>query len=459
MFESTYLVLSPSAQGTELTFAALVAFRLIYYIAPLFLAEFLLALHEVVTANPITSHVFRASLRWSTSLAPTLLAGITFMAGVLLLVSGATPAIPGRLEWLQDIVPLPLMEMSHFLGSVAGVLPLVLARGIQRQLDAAYLLSVLLVIVGVVASLLKGGDYEEALVLGLILLIFLPSRSLFYRKASLFADRFTPGWLLAIGAAFAAITWILLFSYKHMEYAGTEWWTFALEGDIARSLRAQVGIACTCLLVGTMYLLRAGKSQPPAPEAGHLQQIDAIIVQSSETQSNLAYLSGKHFFFSEGGSGFIMFGKGSRSWVSMGDPVCPQDEFAELVWRFREQCDREGVHPVFYEVSKEHLYVYLELGLTILKLGEEAIVDLQRFSLEGASRKNFRNTKNSLEKHGCSFSVHPAAEVKTLLPELAVVSDSWLNHKNTREKRFSLGFLMRTTLPTFQWRWCGRRER
>lgn len=364
--------------------------------------------------------------------------------------------------------PFSRIALSSFIGNAfANTLGFAFISGSSVKfrlytawgLDAAYLLSVLLVIVGVVASLLKGGDYEEALVLGLILLIFLPSRSLFYRKASLFADRFTPGWLLAIGAVFAAITWILLFSYKHMEYAGTEWWTFALEGDIARSLRAQVGIACTCLLVGTMYLLRAGKSQPPAPEAGHLQQIDAIIVQSSETQSNLAYLSGKHFFFSEGGSGFIMFGKGSRSWVSMGDPVCPQDEFAELVWRFREQCDREGVHPVFYEVSKEHLYVYLELGLTILKLGEEAIVDLQRFSLEGASRKNFRNTKNSLEKHGCSFSVHPAAEVKTLLPELAVVSDSWLNHKNTREKRFSLGFLMRTTLPTFQWRWCGRRER
>ncbi len=439
VFESTYLVLSPSAQAAELTFAGLVAFRLIYYIAPLLLAGLLLALHEVVTAYPITGPALRASLRWSSNLAPTLLAGITFTAGILLLVSGATPAAPGRLEWLQDVVPLPLMEMSHFLGSVVGVLLLVLARGIQRRLDAAYLLSVLLVIAGIVISLLKGGDYEEALVLGLILLIFLPSRSLFYRKASLFADRFTPGWLLAIVAVMAAITWILLFSYKHMEYAGTEWWDFALKADISRSLRAQVGIACTCLLLGAVYLLRAGKAKLPEPQEEHLRQIDAIVAQSPETQSNLAYLPDKHFFFSESGGGFIMFGKGGRSWVSMGDPVCPQDEFAELVWRFREQCDREGVHPVFYEVGKGHLYVYLELGLTVLKLGEEAIVELQRFSLDGASRKNFRNTKNSLEKHGCTFTVHPASEVGTLLPELAAVSNSWLDHKNTREKRFSLG--------------------
>lgn len=439
VFESTYLVLSPSAQGTELTFAGLVAFRLIYYIAPLLLAGFFLALHEVVTAYPITGPVLRASLRWSSNLAPALLAGITFAAGVLLLVSGATPAAPGRLEWLQDIVPLPLMEMSHFLGSVAGVLLLVLARGIQRRLDAAYLLSVLLVIAGIAASLLKGGDYEEALILGLILLIFLPSRALFYRKASLFADRFTLGWLLAIVAVLAATTWILLFSYQHLEYAGTEWWDFALQADISRSLRAQVGIACTCLLVGAFYLLRAGKARPPEPQEEYLQRVDAIVAQSPETQSNLAYLPDKHFFFNESGDGFVMFGKGSRSWVSMGDPVCRQDEFAELVWRFREQCDREGVHPVFYEVSKEYLYVYLELGLTVLKLGEEAIVDLQRFSLDGASRKNFRNTKNSLEKHGCSFTVHPASEVLALLPELAAVSNSWLEHKNTREKRFSLG--------------------
>lgn len=61
VFESTYLVLSPSAQGTKPTFAALVAFRLIYYIAPLLLAGFLLALHEVVTAYPITGSAFHVS--------------------------------------------------------------------------------------------------------------------------------------------------------------------------------------------------------------------------------------------------------------------------------------------------------------------------------------------------------------------------------------------------------------
>ena len=51
-----------------------------------------------------------------------------------------------------------------------------------------------------------------------------------------------------------------------------------------------------------------------------------------------------------------------------------------------------------------------------------------------------RRFHNQLQKQGVTFHCLPPAEVPPLLPELKKISDAWLADKNTREKRFSLGF-------------------
>ena len=65
----------------------------------------------------------------------------SLLAGVVLLASGATPAAPGRVPVLERWIPLPLIEVSHLLGSLIGVALLLLARALQQRLDAAYFLS------------------------------------------------------------------------------------------------------------------------------------------------------------------------------------------------------------------------------------------------------------------------------------------------------------------------------
>ena len=69
----------------------------------------------------------------------------------------------------------------------------------------------------------------------------------------------------------------------------------------------------------------------------------------------------------------------------MGDPVGPQDVRRELAWELRELADRHGASAVFYEVGAEDLPIYLDLGLRLRKLGEEARVPLAGFSLEGGA--------------------------------------------------------------------------
>ena len=155
-------------------------------------------------------------------------------------------------------------------------------------------------------------------------------------------------------------------------------------------------------------------------------------------RASLALLGDKAIVFG-GERAFLMCGVERRSWVARGGRVGPEDERVELAWRFRELVDEHDGWTVFYQVRPESLPLYLDLGLTLLKLGESARVPLAEFSLEGRHWKSVRHSLRDLEKEGCRFAVVPAADVPVLLPELERVSTEWLGTKQTREKGFSLG--------------------
>ncbi|MFZ1748052.1 MAG: phosphatidylglycerol lysyltransferase domain-containing protein, partial [Nitrospirales bacterium] len=100
-----------------------------------------------------------------------------------------------------------------------------------------------------------------------------------------------------------------------------------------------------------------------------------------------------------------------------------------------------------------------DMGLALLKLGEEARVDLREFSLEGRNRKELRYAYRRSAKEGALFEVVPANQVNGIMEELRQVSDEWLKEKNTAEKGFSVGQFSEVYLSQFDCaviRWEGR---
>jgi phosphatidylglycerol lysyltransferase len=124
----------------------------------------------------------------------------------------------------------------------------------------------------------------------------------------------------------------------------------------------------------------------------------------------------------------------------MGDPVGEQAAFDELLYQFLEQADLYDAKAVFYQASAEWLPSYLDLGLSLFKLGEEARVDLSTFSLQGKQHDAQRRARNKFGKLGYQFDILSESAVDVALPVLRRISDAWLLNKNTREKGFSLGF-------------------
>jgi len=342
-------------------------------------------------------------------------------------------------EWLDRIFPLTLLELSHFLGSLAGAALLLLARGLQQRLDGAWMLSGGILWIGMFLSLIKGGDYEEAFILGCLLAALLPSRPYFYRKTQLSSQTFSWSWSVAILIVLVSTTWLGMFSYKHLDYSHELWWHFSLYGNASRFLRANVGAVGLVLLISLRLLLRPARIVPGLPSPAEVEEAFGISRSQTKTYAYLSTLGDKHLLFSADRKAFIMYGVEGRTWVSMGDPVGDREAWVELAWRFKEDCDRSAAWPVFYQVDPENIPLYLDLGLSLLKLGEDARVPLAGFSLEGKSRKGLRYAYNHGVKDGCSFEVVPASEVGPLLPALKAISDEWMATKRTREKGFSLG--------------------
>jgi phosphatidylglycerol lysyltransferase len=440
VFETVIVLMLSARLPAAQTFAALLGYRALYYWLPLGAAALLLGAQEILRKQERLGVFVRLFERWVSPMVPQVFAFAAFIGGAILLFSGTTPAVAQRIVFLKKLVPLLFLELSHFIASVAGMGLLLLGRGLQRRLDAAWHLTVALLIIGIAASLIKGFDYEEAMALFVVLVAIWPTRRHFYRTASLFSQPFNAGWIAAILIILGSATWLGFYSYRHVKYAESLWWRFAFNGNASRFLRATVGVVVFGLFFAAARLLRPTSPQPTESGPQELEKAHTIVRNSVEVTANLALLGDKRFLFDQQGDAFIMYAVQGRSWIAMGDPVGLDLRWPDLIWRFRELSDHYGGRTVFYEIGHAHLHLYLDLGLSLLKLGEEARVPLKTFSLEGSTRKGLRYTKHKLEKEGCRFEVMQPESVTTHLAELKTISDAWLTYKSNREKGFSLGF-------------------
>lgn len=440
------LLLAPWLPGDQVL-GSVLAFRLAYYLLPMVAAVALFLAFELAQRRGMLARARVLAAQAVPELVPRALAVATFTAGAVLLLSGATPAAPGRIERLGELLPLSFAEISHLLASVSGVGLLLLARAVQQRMDAAYFATLALLAGGALASLGKGLDWEEASLLLLAAVALAPCRRYFYRRSSLLAQSFSPAWIAGIAGVLLATAFVIALAYRKVEYAHELWWQFAADANAPRSLRA---LAVGTLALGAFALTRLLRPAPPVaalPGPRELDRAAALASAAPRASAHLALLGDKRLLFHEGGEGFLMYGVHGRGWVSMGDPVSSSpDVRRELAWRFREEADRHGGAAIFYEVGGEDLPLYLDLGLQPRKIGEEARVDLAGFSLEGRARARLRQALRRMDRDGGRFELVPAAGVPPLLDELARVSDEWLARKNTREKRFSLGCFDRAYL-------------
>lgn len=438
VFEAMMLLGLPQVDK-EVLLGTLLMFRCLYYFLPLSIGMLLLGAHEGGQRQTEFEKLSKTVSMVGRLVTPRLIGTAVLIGGAILLFSGATPALQERMAILKLFVPLPFLEMSHLLASVFGLWLLILARGIFLRLDSAWLLTIFVLVAGIILSLLKGLDYEEALVLFVILLALFLNRSVFYRKGSLFNQAFTPGWLLTVLVIVTGSIWLGIFANKHIEYSDILWWQFTYHGDASRFMRASFAVFVLTLTWFAYLLMR-----PTKPEKDK-NMVDTIIIKSIVSASNkiiphLALTGDKQFMLSDNKDAFIMYNVQGRSWITMGDPVGPLNRWPELLLHFRQLADMYAGWPVFYQVDAETLSVYLDEGFSVFKIGEEANIDLANFTLEGSKNSDLRHTNRKFGQQGLEFSIFNSGDVLSKIQDLKAISDRWMELKSTGEKGFSVGF-------------------
>ncbi|WP_205687471.1 bifunctional lysylphosphatidylglycerol flippase/synthetase MprF [Cellulomonas endophytica] len=426
VFEAVLLVLLATSVDPLVLAPALVAFRLVYYTVPLLLGAAAFAVLEAQRGRDGRPRRPRFDpVQHLCVWAPRVLAVLVAGAGAVLLVTGDVAGLTHRLT-----VPAPGV-------SLLGLGLMLLALGLRRRLREAWLGTLLVLVLLTALCLVLQAQIAGLVSLGLLGALAVAAR-VFDRRSHVF--RHSRGWTwsaVAAGAAATAVSWFAWHSSSTQDEGPGL--AIVLDGahPVSVRLAAAVGLAGV-LLAGTRLLAPV----VPGPATGSpddLARAEDVIARFGRASAHLAFTGDKRLLFSARGDAFLMYQVQGRSWVTMGNPVGDPTQFRELLTAFVQQAERHDGRPVLYGVGDALAPLCRELGLGLSKLGEEALIDLRSFGLEGRDRAKMRRWRSINERAGCSVEILAPEAVRPLLPELRAVSDQWLAGRRASEKRFSLG--------------------
>ncbi|MBC2856781.1 MAG: bifunctional lysylphosphatidylglycerol flippase/synthetase MprF [Cetobacterium sp.] len=439
VFDLTFIALIGSNYPVNKIIGAILIYRLAYFFIPLLLALLGFILCNIIFGKNKLKDFDSNVGRYIFSLFPKLLALLIFISGAFLIFSGSIPAKIQAINSVQEYFPIVTIQFSHFIGSIVGAGLLILSYGLSKRIDISYYLTLIFLALGIVVSLIKDLDTNSAIGLGVIFLIILPCKSYFYRKSSILREKFSIKWIMLVISTIVLGIYIGLFSHKNALFVYDTFWRFNIYDETPKFARGILGaILVFCCFFLVKFIFKEPNNEILTPEDFETN-LRNCIEKSSNTTGYLALLKDKQIIFDPDKKSFIMFGRSGDSLISMGEPIGDEESFGETIWTFYNYCKEQHKNIVFYEIGNKNLDFYLDIGLSFLKIGEYAVVNLSTFTLEGSEMRKLRYTYSKFTKDGYVLEIIPKEKVSEILNELKEISDEWLDDKNSKEKGFSLG--------------------
>ena len=458
IFEAVILgAISFGTEHTAAIAAALFTYRVIYYFLPLVLGVAVLVVLEIRNNSKflrIPSSAIPGSVKAASALSyliPGIMASLTFIAGAALVLNGMVPIPASILNELKPAVPVGLFEAYNVVMGIAGGALIVVANGLREQSRSALYVVLAIIAVAIISLILQQLDLNLAFGLIVLAAILWFSRARFDNVAPLSIGK-KPLISIALWAAFA-LSVVLFFQFAHQDanYYHARWWQFAFDANMPRSLRiAGVSISLSLLLL--LFLALRPKVGAPMVEADlDTEKLRAIIANQENADANFALTGDKSFLLSANHNAFVMYGHHGRSFVALGPPVGrDRDDAVDLIDAFIEAAGDANCRPAFYQIPGSDLSLFVDAGFVPSKLGEEAVVDLTSFSLEGHERRKLRQAHNRALRDNSTLEILNPPYSADLIKELNAISDEWLREKKSREKNFSLGKFDEAYLQNFR---------
>ena len=386
-----------------------------------------------------------------------LVASITFASGVANLYFALNPLRPARRRMLGAVLPLEFFRFPRSFILLIGFALVISAINVYKRKRRAFQLALALSTLSVVTHLLKRHNTQHALFSLALALILWWTRRNFTVRSSL------PDWrsiALRIGVAVfaacgygAAGFWLLdkrdfgiNFNWRASIHQTMLYLSWVGDAALAPHTRYAAWFLDSLYVISATLIAYVGFAlfRPIIYRYGTLphERAAAKKILSRYGRSSLDYFKlwpDKAYFFSASGKSFVAYRVGANFAVALADPIGPPEEMVETIGQFKRYCEDNGWGVAFHQTLPDLLPVYHESGFKRLKIGDDAIVDLTNFTLDGKGFKKLRSRNNQLEKSGVRARFYDVPIPDDLIRRLKEVSDEWLRLPGRRERAFTLG--------------------
>lgn len=387
---------------------------------------------------------------------------LTALMGVVNLISAVIPSLSERTRWLREIVPFEIRASGHIFAALTGFILLTLAANLFRRKRVALLLTITVLIISIFSHLIKGWDYEECILAGVLLIQLLFMRRVFTAQSD--RPSIAQGIFVLIGAllfttAYGTAGFFILdgkfevdrqpINFNLIQAFLQTLAVFFTEDNAGLEAKTRYGefFINSIYVVGTatlgyalFMLLRPVLLRRSATEQEQEKAETIVREYGISPLARLTLLDDKFYYFSPSGNSVIAYVPKGRGAIALGDPIGPKAELAETILGFNNFCFRNDWYPAFYQTGSNNLEIYRLLGWRILQIGQAAIVDLTTFSTKGKANQNLRTAVNRFTKLGYEVKFYEPPISKELLDKLKPISDEWLQMMKGAEKRFSVGW-------------------
>jgi phosphatidylglycerol lysyltransferase len=397
--------------------------------------------------------VERRRVRW-------FFAGLVVISAVIEIVGALLVQHQTRSHVLETLLPAAVTLGGRTGAVLSGLSLLLLAGGIARGKRVAFRLTLLVLAATVAFELVKDLDFEAASLFAWILF------GLWWFRHHFDADS-DPArlrWGLAVFvlgilmAGIYAVAGSVLLENQLQPEGGPVNSLESLAAQLAgsptsyRALTERAGWFLASLPVVSYGLVILALTQllrpvlaPRAAAADRERLHRALPAWGRNYISHLAVHGASSYHWIEG-KACIAFTLRGRTALALGDPLGPSDTTREAIGEFVAYCDTQDWIPAFYQVDEPA--PYRELGLTLIPIGAEALLQTSDFSLAGKKRADLRYAMHRCEKQGIRFQFGSGPDVLAAHgDQLQAVSGRWLQSRHSPELRYSLGTLATLTDP------------
>jgi phosphatidylglycerol lysyltransferase len=365
---------------------------------------------------------------------------------------------PKFIFWLGKWVPLEITEGMRIRMFLMSVLLFILASGLQRGKKLAWQITIIGLLLAPMLHLDRGVIWPQAVANLLVVVFLLFHHRYFVVESDPRSIRSALIICPLLGAALLAFGTIRLHAL-HKHTVGEHSWpacaqtacelVFFHHTDTqlpvtkqARDLYTTLRVGGTTIsLVGLFLILRPVLLRRRT-RLEHQVQAQRLIARYGRDPLNpYALLSDKKYFFTETGNAVVPYVLSGNLAIALADPIGVPHERAMAISEFVLFCRQRDWEPVFYEITDSLASWYERAGLYVFKIGEEARLRADTFTLKGGDFQNLRTACNSARKHNLTFRWYDAAAGvdAAFEDQLAEISEQWLEEKKAHEMSFDMG--------------------